>query len=124
MRRRRWTWTLLLALTLLWCGSPSVAEECADQVKVTVTHGMGNTLVVRVENLDEYVGWDDYVLMSVIVDGEHHLYSYRVTLEPDGNITHILLFSDPPTLFGVWVCEDPDGTTESPEPIGIMEKKG
>jgi len=108
-------------MAFVWFAAQGVASGCADQANLTVTHGLGNTLLTQVQSPDGE-DWEGSVNMTAQVNGQNYSFSFPVSVPKEEITTHVLLFSGPPTVISALACADPDGTTESPEPIGIAEK--
>ena len=113
---------VLLVLAILFFGAQAVdASICIDPAFMTVTNGQGNSLASTVQSPDqnEWTGW---VTMTVDVDGQSYTFSYPASA-PSGGGTRLfrLFFSGTVTVENYEACLDPNGMTESPEPVAIAE---
>jgi hypothetical protein len=121
MQVLRKNWRALLVLVLLLFGAQAVSSSvCVDQAFLTVLTGPGKIITATVRSPDQDP-WEGWVTMTVVVHGETFTFSYPVSVVAGGSKTHRLVFSGTPTLYDHAACEDPDGMTESPEPVAIVE---
>jgi len=116
-------WKTLLALAVLLVGAQGVASAvCMDPAFMTVLQGPGNTLKSTVQSPDQDP-WEGWVTMTVEVAGQSYTFSYPVDVPAQGTRSDRLFFSGTLTLIGYEACNEPDGMTESPEPVAIAQEQ-
>lgn len=122
MRVVRKSWKASLVLAILFFGAPGASSSiCMVPAPITVMHGPGNSLSSTVQSPDQNE-WSGWVTMTVDVDGQSYTFSYPVNAPAGGGIRlYRLFFSGTVTVFNYVACLDPDGMTESPEPVAIAE---
>ena len=113
--------TLLVLAVVFVCVQGVASAICLDPAPITVMHAPGNSLSSTVQSPDqnEWTGW---VTMTVVVDGQSYRFSYQATAPSGGGVRlHRLFFGGAVTVENFEACQDPDGMTESPEPVAIAE---